>query len=132
MSWPNSVNEIKLLIRQPGTINILLGCMLPWKERARRYIPDDGSESMMIDRRGTSCSGIKFGVPSEFIARELWHQHDKIAFASSANPSGKGNSGRVDGIGGRINNEADLVIAADDYVRGIQPGARRPATNKGS
>jgi hypothetical protein len=49
--------------------------------------------------------------------------HGKIAFASSANPSGKGNSGRVDGIGERINNAADLVIAADDYVRGIQPGA---------
>ncbi|WP_210200101.1 hypothetical protein [Bradyrhizobium sp. ARR65] len=76
-----------------------------------------------IQAGGTSCFVIKFGVPSEIIARELWHQHDKIAFASSANPLGKGNSGRVDRIGGRINNEADLVIAADDYVREIQPGA---------
>jgi tRNA A37 threonylcarbamoyladenosine synthetase subunit TsaC/SUA5/YrdC len=90
---------------------------------ARRHIADDGSASMMVDRRGTSCFVIKFGVPSELIARDLWDEHGKIAFASSANPSGKGNSGRVDGIGERINNEADLVIAADDYVRGIQPGA---------
>jgi hypothetical protein len=34
----------------------------------------------------------------------------------------QGNSGRVAGIGKRIHNEADLVIAADDYVRSIQPG----------
>ena len=70
---------------------------------------------------------IKFGVPSELIARELWDEHGKIAFASSANLSGNGNSGRVDGIGERINNAADLVIAADDYVRGIQPGANEQA-----
>ena len=76
-----------------------------------------------MDQRSTSCFVIKFGEPSEFIARALWEDHGTLAFASSANPSGKGNSGRVGGIGERINNEADLVIAADDYVRGIQPGA---------
>jgi hypothetical protein len=45
-----------------------------------------------------------------------------VVFASSANPSGKGNSGRIDGIGERIHNDADLVIAGDDYVRSIQRG----------
>jgi tRNA A37 threonylcarbamoyladenosine synthetase subunit TsaC/SUA5/YrdC len=115
-------DEVKALYQAAWDNDILLGCILPWKEMAKRYIPDDGSESMMMDRRRTSCFVIKFGVPSELIARGLWDEHGKIAFASSANPSGKGNSGRVDGIGGRISNEADLVIAADDYVRGIQPG----------
>ena len=66
---------------------------------------------------------IKYGVPSEVIAHELWEEHEKLAFASSANPSGKGNSGRIAGIGERIHNEADLVIAADEFVRSIQPGA---------
>jgi hypothetical protein len=54
---------------------------------------------------------IKYGVPSEVIAHELWEEHEKLAFASSANPSGKGNSGHITGIGERIHNEADLVIA---------------------
>jgi tRNA A37 threonylcarbamoyladenosine synthetase subunit TsaC/SUA5/YrdC len=116
-------DETKSLYRTAWDNDILLGCVLPWKETARRHIPNDGSESMMMDRRGTSCFVIKFGVPSELIARDLWDAHGKIAFASSANPSGKGNSGRVNGIGGRISNEADLVIAADAYVREIQPGA---------
>jgi tRNA A37 threonylcarbamoyladenosine synthetase subunit TsaC/SUA5/YrdC len=116
-------DEIKALYRASWDNDVLLGCILPWKATARRHIPDDGSESMMMDRRGTSCFVIKFGVPSELIVRELWDEHGKIVFASSANPSGKGNSGRVDGIGERISNGADLVIAADDYVRGIQPGA---------
>jgi tRNA A37 threonylcarbamoyladenosine synthetase subunit TsaC/SUA5/YrdC len=116
-------DEIEAVYQRAWDNDILLGCILPWKEMARRHIPDDGSASMMMDRRGTSCFVIKFGVPSELIARALWDEHGKIAFASSANPSGKGNSGRVDGIGERINNEADLVIAADDYVRGIQLGA---------
>jgi hypothetical protein len=45
-----------------------------------------------------------------------------LAFASSANPSGKGNSGRIARIGERIHNDADLIIAADEFVRSIQPG----------
>ena len=115
--------EIRALYQTAWDNDILLGCILPWKKIARRLIPDDGSESMMMDCRGTSCFVIKFGVPSELIARELWNEQGKIVFASSANPSGRGNSGRINGIGERISNEADLAIAADDYVRGIQPRA---------
>jgi len=46
----------------------------------------------------------------------------KLVFASSANPSRKGNSGRVAGIGQRISDEADLVIGADEFVGSNQPG----------
>ena len=90
-------DEIQTLYQAAWDNDILLGCILPWKEMARRHIPDDGSDSMMTDRRGTSCFVIKFGLPSELIARELWDEHGKIAFASSANPSGRGNSGRSGG-----------------------------------
>lgn len=75
-----------------------------------------------MDSRGTSCFVIRFGAPSEIIADELWSKHDKLVFASSANSSGKGNYGRVAGVGGRINDEADLVIGADEFVHSIQPG----------
>ena len=115
--------EIEALYEMAWDQDVLLGCILPWKEAAKRHIPTDGSEAMMMDRRGTSCFVVKFGMPSELIADELWNKHRKLAFASSANPSGKGNSGRVGGIGERIYDEADLVIAADDYVRSIQPNA---------
>jgi tRNA A37 threonylcarbamoyladenosine synthetase subunit TsaC/SUA5/YrdC len=113
--------EIDAFYQTAWDNDILLGCILPWKESARRRIPSDGSAALMMDRRSTSCFVVKFGVPSELIARALWNDHGKVAFASSANPSGKGNSGRVGGIGERIDDEADLVIAADDYVRSIQP-----------
>ena len=116
-------NEIDAFYNKAWDSDILLGCILPWKESAKRHIPPDGSDAMIMDRRDTSCFVIKFGVPSELIARALWNEHGKMAFASSANPSGKGNRGRVEGIGERIYNEADLVIAADDYVRSIQPEA---------
>jgi tRNA A37 threonylcarbamoyladenosine synthetase subunit TsaC/SUA5/YrdC len=116
-------NEIDAFYRKAWDKDILLGCILPWKESAKQHIPADGSDSMIMDGRGTSCFVIKFGVPSELIARELWNDHGKVAFASSANPSGKGNRGRVEGIGERIHNEADLVIAADNYVRSIQSEA---------
>jgi tRNA A37 threonylcarbamoyladenosine synthetase subunit TsaC/SUA5/YrdC len=76
-----------------------------------------------MDRRGTSRIVIKFGVASEIIAHELWLEHEKLVFASSANPSGKGNSSRIARIGERIHSEADLVIAADGFVRSIQPWA---------
>jgi tRNA A37 threonylcarbamoyladenosine synthetase subunit TsaC/SUA5/YrdC len=60
-------DEIKAFYRTAWDTDILLGCVLPWKETARRHIPDDGSASMMMDRRGTSCFVIKFGVPSELM-----------------------------------------------------------------
>ena len=44
-----------------------------------------------------------------------------MVYASSANPSGKGNRGKVEGIGERIEGAVDLVIEADDYVASIQP-----------
>ncbi|MEM9708068.1 MAG: Sua5/YciO/YrdC/YwlC family protein [Pseudomonadota bacterium] len=103
--------------------DILLGCILPWKKEAMAHIPEDGSKDLMMDGRGTSCFVIKFGTPSELVARELWQQHKRLVFASSANPSGKGNRGLVEGIGERIAGEVDLIVEANEYVASIQPGA---------
>jgi tRNA A37 threonylcarbamoyladenosine synthetase subunit TsaC/SUA5/YrdC len=116
-------DEVEALYQKAWDDDILLGCILPWQESGTHYIPTDGSKELMMDIRRTSCFVIKFGVPSEIIARELWVKQAKLVFASSANPSGKGNSGRIAGIGERIHNEADLVIAADEFVRSNQPGA---------
>ena len=55
--------EIETLYQNAWDNNILLGCILPWKEGAKRHVPADGSEAMMMDERGTSCFVIKFGVP---------------------------------------------------------------------
>ncbi|QII81462.1 L-threonylcarbamoyladenylate synthase [Jeotgalibaca arthritidis] len=101
--------------------DVLLGCILPWKESGKQYIPNDGSSELMTDVRDTSCFVIKFGVPGEQIAAARWSDGNGMFFASSANPSGKGNRGVVAGIGERIENEADLIIEGDDYVRSIQP-----------
>lgn len=99
----------------------LLGCILPWKEEGKKYIPQDGSEELMTDVRGTSCFVIKFGVPGEQFSKELWDKKEKLLFASSANPSGKGNRGLIEGIGKDIADEADLIIEGNDYVASIQP-----------
>lgn len=101
--------------------DILFGAILPWKESGKAYIPQDGSEELMTDVRGTSCFVIKFGVPGEQISKALWDEDNKLLFASSANPSGKGNRGLVTGIGEQIANEADLIIEGDAYVASIQP-----------
>lgn len=101
--------------------DVLLGCILPWKEEGKAYIPQDGSQELMMDRRNTSCFVIKFGVPSEQIVHALWEQGKTLCFASSANPSGKGNRGLLSGVGERIENEVDLLIEANNYVASIQP-----------
>lgn len=101
--------------------DILLGCILPWKDDGTKYIPDDGSNELMMDKRRTSCFVIKFGTPSEYIVKELWDKHRKLVFASSANPSGQGNRGLLEGIGKRIEEEADLCIEANHYIASIQP-----------
>ncbi|MEM6693243.1 MAG: Sua5/YciO/YrdC/YwlC family protein [Pseudomonadota bacterium] len=103
--------------------DILLGCILPWKKEGLGHIPDDGSRELMMDQRGTSCFVVKFGVPSELVARTLWNEHKRLVFASSANPSGKGNRGLVEGIGERIANSVDIIVEANDYVASIQPNA---------
>jgi tRNA A37 threonylcarbamoyladenosine synthetase subunit TsaC/SUA5/YrdC len=86
-------DEVEAFYQKAWDNDILLGCILPWKQSATHYIPADGSKELMMDKQGTSCFIIKFGVPSEIIARELWAEYEKLVFASSANPSGKGNSG---------------------------------------
>ena len=103
--------------------DILLGCILPWREDAYAKLQafGDGREELMIDVRGTSCFVIKFGKAGEQIAKEMWEKEGKMVYASSANPSGKGNRGKVEGIGERIEGAVDLVIEADDYVASIQP-----------
>jgi hypothetical protein len=51
----------------------------------------------MTDHCSIRCFVIKLPISS----RGLWEDHGTLAFASSANPSGKGNSGRVEGIESR-------------------------------
>jgi len=115
-------DEVEAFYQAHWDNDILLGCILPWNERGGKHIPDDGSKALMMDRRNTSCFVIRFGTPSEMVVRMLWEDHGKIVFASSANPSGKGNQGLVEGIGERIENEVDLIVEANDYVASIQPG----------
>ncbi|MGO2918067.1 MAG: L-threonylcarbamoyladenylate synthase, partial [Leuconostoc falkenbergense] len=85
--------EIEQMYQQHWDEDILLGCILPWKEEAKSKIPNDGTKNLMMDKRETSCFVIKFGTPSENIAKEMWEKYGKFSFASSANPSGKGNRG---------------------------------------
>ncbi len=75
----------------------------------------------MTDVRGTSCFVIRFGKAGEQ-TKEMWEKKGKWFTLSSANPSGKGNRGKVEGIRNSIEGKAvDLVIEADDYVASIQP-----------
>lgn len=113
--------EIAQLYQQCWDNDVLLGCILPWKSEAVNAIPDDGSKSLMMDNRQTSCFVIKFGKPGEILAKHMWEIYGKLSFASSANPSGKGNRGLVEGIGERIEAHVDLIVAANDYVQSIQP-----------
>ena len=115
--------EIERFYQRHWDQDILMGCILPWSEEGRKRIPDDGSADLVTDGRGTSCFIIRFGRPGEYIAKALWDEDRMLTFASSANPSGRGNRGLVSGIGEAIDAEADLVIEGDDYVRSIQPAA---------
>jgi tRNA A37 threonylcarbamoyladenosine synthetase subunit TsaC/SUA5/YrdC len=101
--------------------DILMGCILPWRKDAQEKYMPEGAEELATDTRNTSCFVLKFGTPGEKIARELWEKDRRLVFASSANPSGKGNRGLVEGIGEEIANEADLIIEGNDYVASIQP-----------
>ncbi|MEM6681101.1 MAG: Sua5/YciO/YrdC/YwlC family protein [Pseudomonadota bacterium] len=116
-------DEIEAFYQSHWDKDILLGCILPWSDAGRAFIPADGSDELMMDRRGTSCFVIRFGKPSEEVARELWAKDKTVVFASSANPSGKGNRGLVEGIGERIAGEVDLIVEANDFVASIQPNA---------
>lgn len=126
-----SLDELRTLARLTPEIDeffqrhwdddILLGCILPWSDTGLALLDDDARE-LATDARGTSCFVVRFGAPGEQIARALWDER-RIVFASSANPSGLGNRGLVSGIGDAIDDAADLVIDADDYVRSVQPDA---------
>jgi tRNA A37 threonylcarbamoyladenosine synthetase subunit TsaC/SUA5/YrdC len=119
------VNEaIKCLYKVCEDKDILLGCILPWQPAAiDQYIPADGSCELIMDKRNTSCFVICFGKPSEAICERLWKEHQRLVFASSANPSGQGNRGRLEGVSQQILNGVDIAICADDYVAKQQPSS---------
>lgn len=115
-------DEILAFYQRHWEQDILLGCILPWKPGAFELLADDTTRELASDERNTSCFVIKFGRPAEQIVTRLWEDDKIITFASSANPSGIGNRGRVANIGDRIENAADIIVMADDYVASIQPG----------
>lgn len=114
--------EIERFYQMHWDQDVLMGCILPWKASGKKYIPE-GAEELMTDTRGTSCFVLRFGTPGEQIVRERWEKSRALSFASSANPSGRGNRGVVEGIGEAIETGVDLIIEGDDYVRSIQPEA---------
>jgi len=116
-------SEIRAFYQECWDEDILMGCILPWKDSGREYIPKDGSDERMMDKRGTSCFVIKFGTPGEISAEALWREEKKLLFASSANESGKGNGGKVEGIGERIESKVTLIVPGDEYVASMQPDA---------
>jgi len=115
-------DEILAFYEKHWEQDVLLGCILPWRKEAFDNLPDDTIRELGSDARNTSCFVIKFGRPGEQIAEALWEKDRIITFASSANPSGIGNRGRVANIGERIENAADVIVEGDAYVASMQPG----------
>ena len=118
--------EIEAFYQKHWDEDILLGCILPWREDAYAKLQafGDGREELMTDVRGTSCFVIKFGKAGEQIAKEMWEKEGKMVYASSANPSGKGNRGKVEGIGERIEGAVDLVDAEGKLIPEQGAGSR--------
>ena len=100
--------------------DILLGCILPWQMQPYQELVPDDCRTMVSDARGTSCFVVRYGLPSEAIAHSMWTKHGKLSFASSANPSGKGNRGKLEGVGERILGGVDLIIEGDEFVAAQQ------------
>ena len=119
--------EIDAFYQKHWDEDILLGCILPWREDAYAKLQafGDGREELMTDVRGTSCFVIKFGKAGEQIAKEMWEKEGKMVYASSANPSGKGNRGKVEGIGERIENAIARFKVAGSSVRGEAEAVKR-------
>lgn len=113
--------EIRSFYQKHWDEDILLGCILPWRAEAEKYLPDETVKELARDGRQTSCFVIRFGVPAEQIVQKLWEDGRRLTFASSANPSGVGNKGRASGIGERIEKSADMIVRSDEYVKSIQP-----------
>lgn len=112
--------ESRRLFQMHWEQDILLGCILPWRKDAIQSYLGEDLIPLVTDPRRTSCFVIRFGTPTEALASDVWRQGG-LLFASSANPSGKGNNGVVTGVGDRILDHADLIVEADEYVSSMQP-----------
>ena len=74
-------DEILAFYQMHWDNDILLGCILPWREEALQLIPDATTKALAMDGRGTSCFVIKFGRPAEQVAEMMW-QSRTLTFAS--------------------------------------------------
>jgi tRNA A37 threonylcarbamoyladenosine synthetase subunit TsaC/SUA5/YrdC len=114
--------EIMRLYAHAEQDNTLLGCILPHSAGLKDLVPS-GCLEMMGDGRGTSCFVTRYGLPSEQVVQTLWSKYRKLCFASSANPSGKGNRGELAYVGEQILMGADAILEGDFYVKSCQPQA---------
>lgn len=104
------------------TKSVLLGCILPWHKQAlSAYVSEDCWP--MMSNNSTTCFVVRYGIPSEAIAYNLWKEHGMLTFASSANPSKQGNRGELSGVGEQILAGVDIILEADEYVKSQQPTA---------
>ena len=96
--------EIEAFYQKHWDEDILLGCILPWKpeafEKLKAY--GDGREELMTDVRGTSCFVIKFGKAGEQLGCQTLGRRQDGLCLNQLTQSGKGNRGKVEGIGERI------------------------------
>lgn len=104
------------------TKSVLLGCILPWHAQALKAYVNADCQAMMSNNM-TSCFVIRYGIPSEAIAHNLWKEYGMLTFASSANPSKQGNRGELSGVGEQILEGVDIILEADEYVKSQQPEA---------
>lgn len=88
--------EIEAFYQKHWDEDILLGCILPWREDAYAKLQafGDGREELMTDVRGTSCFVIKFGKAGEQIAKEMWEKKARWFTPLQPTHPVKGTAGR--------------------------------------
>lgn len=121
-SFAQTTDDIRHLYAHAEKDDTLLGCILPHNQNFPSFVPE-GCLEMMSDGRSTSCFVTRYGTPSEQVVQALWDNHKIVCFASSANPSGKGNRGELAYVGEKILTGVDAIMEGDFYVHGCQPQA---------
>ncbi|MFI9081468.1 hypothetical protein ACIGW8_34255 [Streptomyces sioyaensis] len=102
-----------------------MGAALPPGEREHRYfvaVRALGAAELLVDERPpapAASSSVSAGPPSSSSSA---CGRAPARLRQFGQPLGGRQQGRVERIGTRIEEEADFIVSADDYVASIQPG----------
>ena len=117
--------EIRDFYQKHWDEDILLGCILPWREDAEKYLPDETTKELARDTRATSCFVIRKKGRASGIGERIESSVDLIIrsdeYAKSIQPDKSEETRHEQGVMVSMVDDEGKIVPEQHGERGVTP-----------